>query len=89
MICIQNFLNSSIFWDKTPSGPSKVNQRLGGIYLLFLHRQRIIQVRNKHEAGTKQSLLFDPEGGGKNFLRNLGEPLTGYTALYPRRYNSS
>jgi hypothetical protein len=34
-------------------------------------------------------LLFDPEEGGDIFLRNVGWLSTGYTALYPRRWNSS
>jgi hypothetical protein len=30
-------------------------------------------------------LIFDPEDGGDNFLRNVGWLSADYTALYPRR----
>jgi hypothetical protein len=33
-------------------------------------------------------LLFDPKDGGYILLRNVSRLSTGYTALYPRRYNS-
>jgi hypothetical protein len=33
--------------------------------------------------------LFDPEDGADIFLRNVGLLSTDYTALYPRRQNSS
>jgi hypothetical protein len=34
-------------------------------------------------------LFFDPEDGGNMFLQNVDWLLTDYTALYPRRQNSS
>jgi hypothetical protein len=34
-------------------------------------------------------LFFDPENGGKIFLRNVGWISAGCTALYPIRQNSS
>jgi hypothetical protein len=64
----------------------------------------ISQARNQHEAGRKQAKplaccllnagfllgsLFNPEDKAAMFLRNVGSLSTGYTALYPRRENSS
>jgi hypothetical protein len=34
-------------------------------------------------------LFLDPEDGGHMFLRNVGFLSTNYTALSPRRWNSS
>jgi hypothetical protein len=34
-------------------------------------------------------LFFDPEDGGNMFLRKVDWLSTDYTALYPRRRNSS
>jgi hypothetical protein len=54
-------------------------------------------VRNQHEAGSKHRVLFsacfilvfscsfDPEDGGKAFLRKVGELSTDNTVFYPRR----
>jgi hypothetical protein len=44
------YLKSSIFWDKTPCSPLKVNRRFGGIYRLHLEDRRISQVRNNCES---------------------------------------
>jgi hypothetical protein len=33
-------------------------------------------------------LILRPEDGGDMFLGNAGRLSTGYTALYPRKYNS-
>jgi hypothetical protein len=76
-----------------PSGPLKVNRRVGGTCRLHLHGRRISQARNRHEAGSKQSsalvycfaLIFDLVDGGDVFLRNFSRLSTEYTALYPRR----
>jgi hypothetical protein len=40
-------------------------------------------------AGFLLGLFSDPEDGGDMFLRNVGCLSTDYTALYPRRKNSS
>jgi hypothetical protein len=34
-------------------------------------------------------LLFNPENEGNMFLQNFGSLSADYTALYPRKYNSS
>jgi hypothetical protein len=41
------------------------------------------------KAGGKPGLFFDPEDGSDMFIRNVGWLSTDYTALYPRRQNSS
>jgi hypothetical protein len=40
-------------------------------------------------VGFLLGLLFDPENGGVMFLQNVGLLSLDYTALYPRRHNSS
>jgi hypothetical protein len=40
-------------------------------------------------AGFLLGLFFDPEDGGDMFLLNIGSLSIDYTALYPRRQNSS
>jgi hypothetical protein len=39
------------------------------------------------QAGFLLSLLFDPEGRGGIFLRNVGSLSPNYTALYAVRWN--
>jgi hypothetical protein len=40
-------------------------------------------------AGFLLDLFFDPADGGDMYLRSIGRLSTDYTALYPRRQNSS
>jgi hypothetical protein len=40
-------------------------------------------------AGFLLGLVFDPEDGGDMLMRNVGCLSTDYTALYPRKQNSS
>jgi hypothetical protein len=40
-------------------------------------------------TGFLLDLFFDPEGGSDMFLWNINRLSTDYTALYPRKYNSS
>jgi hypothetical protein len=40
-------------------------------------------------AGIFLGLFFDPEDGGDMHLKNVCLFSRDYTALYPRRYNSS
>jgi hypothetical protein len=48
-------IKSSVFWDITSCNPLKFGQRFGGICRLHLQDRRISQVRNQHEACSKQS----------------------------------
>jgi hypothetical protein len=59
---------------------------------------KIKKTRKQNEAGSKHtsvhagflnSLLLDSEIGGDIFLRNVGCISLNYTALYPRRENTS
>jgi hypothetical protein len=65
-------LNSSIFWNITPCSPLKTNRRFWGTCRLQLQDRRVSQARNQHEAGSKQSLFFDPADGGDIFLKIVG-----------------
>jgi hypothetical protein len=38
---------------------------------------------------ASSGLFFDPEDGDHMFLRNVGRLSTNYTAMYPRREDSS
>jgi hypothetical protein len=76
-------MKSTIFWDITPCSPLKVNRRFGGKCYLYRQGRRIIQ------AGFLLGFVFDHEDGSDIFLRNVGWLSTDYTALYPRRQNSS
>jgi hypothetical protein len=59
----------------------------------YLWARRRSQARHQHwylfRAGILLVLFFNPEVGGDMFLRNVGWLSTDYTALYPKRYNSS
>jgi hypothetical protein len=53
-----------------------------------------MQPMNMKQAANKAcwfllGLLFSPEDGGDIFLKNISQLSTDYTALYPRRQNSS
>lgn len=51
--------------------PPKVNEPVGGTRCLLHQGTRISQARNRHETGSKQSLLgilLNPENGGDMFL---------------------
>jgi hypothetical protein len=61
----------------------KVNQHFGGTY--HLHETGSSSLH----AGFLLGILFDPEGGSRMFLQNFGLLSPDYTALYPRRQNSS
>jgi hypothetical protein len=73
-------MKSYIFWDIMSRSPLKSNQPFGRVCrsaCCLLH------------AAFLYGLVFHPEDGGDVFLRNVGGHLPDYTALYPRRYNSS
>jgi hypothetical protein len=48
-------MKKSVFWDKMPRSPLKVNRRFGGILRLRLQGLGIGQARNQREPGGKQS----------------------------------
>jgi hypothetical protein len=48
-----------------------------------------LQSDNSSHAGFLLSLFFHPEDGGDIVLRRVGSLSTDYTALHPRRQNSS
>jgi hypothetical protein len=50
-------MNSSVFWDITPSSPFKVNRRFGEICHPHLQGRSIRQARHQHETGSKQVIL--------------------------------
>jgi hypothetical protein len=90
-------LKSSIFWDIMPCSPLKIKQRFGGTCCLHLQGRRISQARIQYESRCHSErhacfllgLFFDPENGGDTFLQNAGCLSVDYTALHPRRRNSS
>jgi hypothetical protein len=50
-------IKSPIFWDITPFTPLKVNRSFGVICCIYYQGRRINQVRDRHEAGSKQHCL--------------------------------
>jgi hypothetical protein len=42
-------IKSTIFWDRTPCSPLKVNRRFGGTYRLYLQGRRVSRARNQCE----------------------------------------
>jgi hypothetical protein len=91
----------SIFWDIKSRSPLKVDRRFGRSRL-HLQGRRINYAINQREADSKESFVcyllhggfllgsfFDSEDGGDIFLRRFRCLFTDYTALYPRRQNSS
>jgi hypothetical protein len=74
------FMKSSIFWDITPCSALKDSRRFGETYLIFGFPL---------PGGFLLGLLLNPEDGGDIFLQNVGCLSTDYTALYPKRQNSS
>jgi hypothetical protein len=52
-------MKSSTFRDITPCSLLKVNGHFGGTFCLHRQGRRISQERNQHEAGSKQSLIFN------------------------------
>jgi hypothetical protein len=79
-----------VFSDITPYSALKVNRFFGGKRCLHHQGRSVIEARNQYEAGSKQlDLFFDSGDGGDIILRNVDRLSTEYTALYPRRKNSS
>jgi hypothetical protein len=73
---INNHLKSSIFLDKMPYSPFKINGRFGETFLLYLQSRRICPARNQLAAGIKKETCF---------FRNVGWFSTDNMALCARR----
>jgi hypothetical protein len=89
-------MKSSIAWDIIPCGPLKIWCFWGTCSLHF--HVWITQERNQHKVGINCCLLhvgffvglfFKPEEVSNIFLQNVGSFSVEYTALHPRRQNSS
>jgi hypothetical protein len=78
---------NSVFWDIASCSAVKVEEYFGGERRLHLQRRRIIQARNHHEAGRKQSLAYSSslKNGATCSSEKFVRLLMDYTALYPRR----
>jgi hypothetical protein len=61
-------MKSRVFSDITLRSPLKVSLCFGGTYSLNLHGSRVSQVRNQHEASSKQSFA----NSSTLFLQNVG-----------------
>jgi hypothetical protein len=51
-------MKSTIFWDITLSSAVKVHAHLGSEFCLWLQGLTVFQARNRHEIGTKQSIIL-------------------------------
>jgi hypothetical protein len=78
-------LKNSIFWDITPCSVLKVNRLFGGNVLSIFR----IEEQTKLHAGFVLGLLLIPGVRGDMLPRSVSWLSADYTALYPRRYNSS
>jgi hypothetical protein len=86
-------MKSYFFWNKTPCSPLEINRNFGGTSSMpnkpGKKREASKQSLMLVHAGFLLGLFFDHEDGGAMFVRNVGLFSTDYTALYPRRENSS
>jgi hypothetical protein len=62
--------------DITPCSPVRVNRHFRGTYHLYLQDRRINQYKTSLKGSANRAdflfdLLFDPDGGGGMFLRNV------------------
>jgi hypothetical protein len=74
--------------------PLKVNRRFRGICRLHLQGRKITQARNQHEAGCNAFrflawLILQPRRWRRHVPLKSWLISTDYTALYPKRKNSS
>jgi hypothetical protein len=51
-------MKNTIFWDRTPCSPVKVNRRLGETYHLHLQGRRISLRRNQRESRWQAELVY-------------------------------
>jgi hypothetical protein len=58
-------LKNSVLWDIAPCNLLKVERLFGGICRLHLQGRRVSQIRNQHEAGSKQS---NPPAEGSSLI---------------------
>jgi hypothetical protein len=76
------FMKSFVFWDIMPCSPLKVKWHFGRTLRSHHQDPKIIQARNEHEPGSKQSLRE------VICFRNVGWLSADYTTLYSRMQNS-
>jgi hypothetical protein len=70
-------MKNFIFWYIKPCIPVVLNLRFGGKYSLHFHGRRVsLTINSMKKAVSRDS-------------RNVGRLSADYTALYPRRLNSS
>jgi hypothetical protein len=79
----------SVLRDITPSTPLEVDRHFGATCRFHHEGRRICSACYQIHYSFFLGLFFDTEDGGDLFLRNVGWLSTDYTALFPRRENSS
>jgi hypothetical protein len=72
-----------IFWDVTPCNLVEVGRHFTGAYCLNL-----LHGRTNQAGCLLLELLFDPEDGGSEFLRNASEFILDYMTSHLRRLYS-
>jgi hypothetical protein len=77
-------IKCSIFWNITPRGHPKNNERLRGTCRLHFQARRMSQRKKKQHAACSK----DTEIEGDLFLRNIGWFSTVYTVLYSTKEKS-
>jgi hypothetical protein len=75
-------MKTTIFCDRTPCSPLKVNQRFGGTCRLHLQGRRRTVLAICFHTGFLLGLLFCSEDGGNMLLRNFVGVSMEYMALY-------
>jgi hypothetical protein len=84
-------MKNIIFWDVTPCIQVQVYRRFGGTYCLYTQRGREKQANVSKKFcfflllhAHLFLLCFEPEDGGKTFLRSIGELQPYYTKSHPK-----
>jgi hypothetical protein len=80
----------SVFWYITPSSPSKINRTFGGTCRLRLQGRRLVALLASRFPLVSFLAYFFRHWRWRRYVRSKRRWLsTDYTALYPRRLNSS